>query len=70
MKRPINKQSIEVPKIMTNASDSFDKMKQEMQAIKTTSNAELQAIQKAIKKIEGDIQGSAGNLGGGDSGGN
>ena len=44
---------------MTNASDSFDKMKQEMQAIKTTSNAELQAIQKAIKKIESDIQGGA-----------
>ena len=55
---------------MTNASDSFDKMKQEMQAIKTTSNAELQAIQRAIKKIESDIQGNSGNSGGGYSGGN
>ena len=40
----VNKQSIGVAKMMTNASDSFDKMKQEMQAIKVTSNAELQAI--------------------------
>jgi len=46
----VNKQSVEVAKILTNASDSFDKMKQEMQAIKVTSNGELQAIQKAIKK--------------------
>ena len=37
----VNKQSIEVAKALTNASDSFDKMKQEMQAIKVTSNAEL-----------------------------
>jgi uncharacterized protein YukE len=66
----VNKQSMEVAKIMTNASDSFDKMNQEMQAIKATSNAELQAIQKAIKKIESDIQGGVGNFGSGYSGGN
>ena len=51
----VNKQAMEVAKVLTNASDSFSQMKQEMQAIKTTSNAELQAIQKAIKKIESDI---------------
>jgi len=50
--------------VLTNASDSFDRMKQEMQAIKVTSNAELQAIQKAIKKIEEDIQNNAGSTGG------
>ena len=66
----VNKQSIEVAKIMTNASESFNQMKQEMQAIKVTSNAELQAIQKAIKKMESDIQNNAGNNGGGYLGGN
>ena len=65
----VNKQSIEVAKIMTNASDSFDKMKAEMQAIKVTSNAELQAIQRAIKKIENDIQNNGDNSGGGRSSG-
>jgi hypothetical protein len=35
---------MEVAKVLTNASDSFDRMKQDMQAIKLTSNAELQAI--------------------------
>ena len=54
---------------MTNASDSFDRMKAEMQAIKVTSNAELQAIQKAIKKIETDIQNNGDNSGGGRAGG-
>ena len=66
----INKQSMEVAKVLTNASDSFDKMKQEMQAIKVTSNAELQAIQKAIKKTEADIQNNVGGAGGNWSGGN
>ena len=66
----VNKQSIEVAKIMTNASDSFDKMKAEMQAIKVTSNAELQAIQKAIKSIEDDIQNNGGNSGGSRPGSN
>ena len=66
----VNKQSMEVPKVLTNASDSFDRMKAEMQAIKVTSNAELQAIQKAIKKIEADIQNNSGNARGCQSGGN
>ena len=66
----VNKQAMEVAKVLTNASDSFNQMKQEMQAIETTSNAELQAIQKAIKKMESDIQNNAGNIGGGQSGGN
>jgi len=66
----VNKQAMEVAKVLTNASDSFNPMKQEMQAIKATFNAELQAIQKAIKKIESDIQNGAGNIGGGQSGGN
>jgi hypothetical protein len=61
---------MEVAKVLTNASDSFNQMKQEMQAIKTTSNAELQAIQRAIKKIESDIQGGAANYGPSQSGGN
>ena len=66
----VNKQSMEVAKVLANASDSFDKMKPEMQAIKVTSNAELQAIQKAIKRIEEDIQNNAGGTGGNRSGGN
>jgi hypothetical protein len=60
----VNKQAMEVAKVLTNAGDSFNQMKQEMQAIKTTSNAELQAIQKAIKRIEEDIQNNGGNMGG------
>ena len=40
----VNKQSMEVAKVLTNASDSFDRMKQEMQAIKVTSSAELKRI--------------------------
>ena len=60
----IDKQSIEVAKVLTNASDSFDKMKQEMEAIKVTSSAELQAMQKAIKRVEADIMNNAGNAGG------
>ena len=66
----VNKQAMEVAKVLTNASDSFNQMKQEMQAIKTTSNAELQAIQKAIKRIEDDIQNGSGSGGGNKSGGN
>ena len=55
---------MEVVEVLTNASDLLDRMKQEMQAIKVTSNAELHAIQKAIKRIEEDIQNSAGGTGG------
>ena len=61
---------MEVAKVLTNASDSFDRRKAEMQAIKVTSNAELQAIQKAIKRIQDDIQNNGGNTGGNRSGGN
>ena len=60
---------MEVAKVLTNASDSFDRMKHEMQAIKVTLNAVLQAIQKAIKKIEEDIQNNGGNTGGSRSSG-
>ena len=35
----IDKQSIEVAKVLTNASETFEHMKQEMEAIKVTSKA-------------------------------
>jgi hypothetical protein len=60
----IDKQSIEVAKVLTNASDSFDRVKQEMEAIKIASKAELQAMQTAIKKMEADIRDNAGDAGG------
>ena len=56
----MNKQAIEVAKVLTSASDSFDKMKQEVEAIKVTSKAEMQAMQGAIKKMEADIRNNAG----------
>ena len=39
-------------KVLTNSSESFDKLKQEMEAIKVTSKADLQAMQNAIKKMK------------------
>ena len=61
MSGKIDKQSIEVAKLLATASDSLDRMKQEMEAIKVTSKAELQAIQGAIKNMEADIRNNAGN---------
>ena len=48
-------------KVLTNASESFDKMKQEMEAIKVTSQGELKAMQDAIKEIEGEVRNNMGN---------
>ena len=36
-------------------------MKQDMEAVKVTSEADLQAMQSAIKKMEGDIRNNVGN---------
>ena len=46
----MDKQPIEVAKVLTNASEAFDRMKQEMDAIKVTPQGELKAMQDAIEK--------------------
>ena len=61
----IDKQSIEMARVLTNASESSDKMKQEMGAIKVTSRGELQAMKDAITKMESKIiHNAASNAGG------
>ena len=48
-----DKQSMEAGKVLTNARESFGKMKQDMDASKLMSQGELQAMQDAIKKKSG-----------------
>ena len=55
---------MEVAKVLTNASDSFEKMKAEMDAIKVVSQSDLKAMQDAIKKMESEIRNNAGNAAG------
>ena len=57
----IDKQSSEVAKVLANSSASFDEMKQEMDAIKVTSQGEFKAMQDAINIMEGEIRDSVGN---------
>ena len=57
--KKMDTQSIEMAKIIAGAQDSFETIKQEMEAIKTISEIELTVIKDALRKVENDIRNNA-----------
>ena len=57
-------------KVLTDASESFEKMKQEMEAMKILSKKELKVTQDAIKQVESEVRNTQGVSGGGWTAGN
>ena len=50
-------------RVITDARDSFEAIKQEMDTIKSISEMELTAIKDALRKVENDIRSTAANVG-------
>ena len=51
--KKMDNQSIEMARVITEARDSFESIKQEMSTIKSISEMELTVIKDALKKVEG-----------------
>ena len=60
--KKMDNQSIEMAKVITGAQDSFQAIKQDMEAIKTVSEVELTIIKDALNKLENDIRSSVGGV--------
>jgi len=61
--KKMDNQSTEMARVITDARDSFESIKQEMDAIKSISEMELTVIKDALKKVENDIRFTAANAG-------
>jgi hypothetical protein len=61
--KKMDTQSIEMARVITDARDSFESIKQEMETIKSISEAELIVIKDALRKVENDIRATTVNTG-------
>ena len=55
---------MEVARVVTDARDSFESIKQEMEAIKSISEMELTVMKDAVRNVENDIRNTAASAAG------